>query len=95
MKRIVPWLLLPVILIVAYVTKPDDKTCIIAAVDAVWGYRVPNKYDKPDFYEQFMNITSKQVYVDDWIFLKRIRYRFPKREYNIGIGAFHHVFVND
>jgi len=34
------------------------------------------------------------VIVDDWIFLKRIRYRVPTREYNIGIGAFNHVFTN-
>lgn len=88
-------LIVAVILIGAYATKPDDKTCIIAAVNAVWGNRVPDKFSKPEFYEQFMNLNSRQVRVDDWIFLKRIRYRFPGKEYNIGIGAFNRVFVND
>lgn len=94
MKRTLLLILLAAILLIAYATKPDDKTCIIAAVDAVWGNRVPDKYDKPAFYESFMNLTSKQVEVDDWIFLKRIRYRFPNKDYNIGIGAFKHVFTN-
>ena len=82
------------LLAVAYFTKPDDKTCIIAAVKAVWGDRTPNMYEKPALFEEFMNLNSKQVTVDDWIFLKRIRYHFPKKEYNIGIGAFRRVFTN-
>lgn len=94
MKRILLLLLLAAVLLIAYATKPDDKTCIIAAVEAVWGSRTPDKYSKPAFYEEFMNLNSRQVIVDDWIFLKRIRYRFPKKEYNIGIGAFKHIFMN-
>jgi hypothetical protein len=93
MKRILFLILLAGVLLVAYATKPDDKTCIIAAVKAVWGKYTPDPNDKPAFFEQFMNLNSKQVIVDDWIFLKRIRYRFPKKEYNIGIGAFKHVFI--
>jgi hypothetical protein len=94
MKKILILLVIAAVLITAYVTKPDDKTCIIAAVEAVWGDKTPNKYDKPAFYEQFMNLNSKQVVIDDWIFLKRVRYRFPNKEYNIAIGAFNHVFIN-
>jgi len=94
MKGVLFLVALAAILLTAYATKPDDKTCIIAAVDAVWGDRVPDKNDKPMFYEEFMDLNSKQVVIDDWIFLKRIRYRFPTKEYNIGIGAFKHVFTN-
>lgn len=95
MKKILLLLGIATVLTMAYVTKPDDKTCIEAAVKAVWGDRTPDKYDKPFFYEQFMNLNSKQVIVDDWIFLKRIRYRFPTKEYNIGLAAFNQIVIND
>lgn len=95
MKRILLLLSFAVILTIAYFTKPDDKTCIIAAVKAVWGSRTPDVKVKPAFFEQFMNLNSKQVVIDDWIFFKRIRYRFPKKEYNIGIGAFNRIIMND
>ena len=95
MRRLIPWLIVVAVLVVAYVTKPDDKTCIITAVNAVWGKRVPDVYSKPKFYEAFMNITSKKVIVDDWIFLKRVRYKLPDKELNIAIGAFNHVFTNN
>jgi hypothetical protein len=94
MKGILFLIAFAALLLVAYATKPDDKTCIIAAVEAVWGKRTPDKYDKPTLYEQFMDLNSKQVEIDDWIFMKRIRYHFPTKEYNIGIGAFKHVFIN-
>jgi hypothetical protein len=95
MKKVFLFLALFLFLVIAYATKPDDKTCIIAAVHAVWGPRTPDMNSKPAFYEEFMNLNSKQVIVDDWIFLKRIRYKFPKKEYNIGIGAFNRVFMNN
>ena len=82
------------ILTVAYFTKPDDKTCIIAAVKAVWGDRTPDE-KKSIMYNKFMDLTSKQVIIDDWIFVKRIRYRFPKKEYNIGIGVFNQIITNE
>lgn len=95
MRRLLPLLLLVAVLVVAYFTKPDDKTCIIAAVQAMWGSRTPDVYAKPALYEEFMNLTSKQVSVDDWIFLKRVRYHTPVKEYNIGIGMFNHIFTHD
>lgn len=95
MKKVVLLLAVGALLLVAYTTKPDDKTCIIAAVEAVWGKLAPDKYNKPALYEQFMNLNSTQVKIDDWIFLKRIRYQFPKKEYKIGIGAFNHIFMRD
>lgn len=95
MKKTLLLLSITTILAIAYFTKPDDKTCIEAAVQAVWGKRTPDKNDKPIYYEQFMNLNSKQVVVDDWIFLKHIRYRFPAKEYNIGLAAFNHIMIND
>ena len=95
MKKIVLLLSVVVILTIAYVTKPDDKTCIIAAVNAVWGNKTPDMKIFPGYYNQFMDLNSKQVIVDDWIFLKRIRYRFPKKEYNIGFGMFNRIITND
>jgi len=85
-------LLLVVVLIVAFVTKPDDKTCIIQGVKAVWGSRTPNVYDKPAFFESFMNITSKQVEVKDWIFFKQIKYKLQGDEKTVAYGAFKKVF---
>lgn len=93
MRKIVLLAGIAILLTVAYFTKPDDKTCIEVAVKAVWGNRMPDKYDKPMFYEEFMNLTSKQVIIDDWIFLKRIRYRFPKKEYKIGFGVFNRIIT--
>lgn len=95
MRKILPLVIIGVLLGIAYVTKPNDKTCIETAVKAVWGERTPDKYSKPAMYEQFMNLNSKQVIIDDWIFLKRIRYRFPAKEYNIGIAAFNYIMMND
>ena len=95
MKKILLLLSLVIFLTIAYFTKPDDKTCIIAAVNAVWGKTVPDPKDKPRLYEDFMNLTYKQVVIDDWIFMKRIRYRFPTKEYNIGFGMFNRIITND
>jgi hypothetical protein len=94
MKKLLLLVVIGVLLRIAYVTKPDDKTCIIAAVKAVWGDRTPDVKSKPALFEQFMNLNSKQVVIDDWIFLKRIRYKFPTKEYNIGIGMFNRVIIN-
>jgi hypothetical protein len=95
MKKALLLLGIATMLMIAYFTKPDDKTCIEAAVKAVWGKRTPDKNDKPAYYEQFMNLNSKQVIVDDWIFLKPIRYRVPSREYNVGLAAFNRIIIND
>ncbi len=93
MKRILISLFVIMVLTIAYFTKPDNKTCIIEAVKAVWGDRVPD-LSTPQYYEQFMNVTSKAVEIDDWWFLKRIRYRVDKEKVGtVGFGAFKRVFI--
>lgn len=82
---------LGVVLLVAYVTKPSDKKCIIESVSFVWGNRVPNQ-KLSRYYEAFMNATSKDVVIDDWIFGKRIRYKFRETTKTVAFGAFNHVF---
>lgn len=84
--------LLLVLLGAAYLTKPTDKACIIAAVEGVWGARTPDKNKFPAYFEQFMDLNSKMVVVDDWIFLKRIRYRFGQEYRTVGYGAFTRIF---
>ena len=91
-KWIVP-LLIAVLLLVAYGTKPDDKTCIIAAVKAVWGSVTPNVEKTPGYFEQFMDVTSQSVEVNDWVFLKRIQYQYTKEKKTIGYGFFNHVYI--
>ena len=85
--------LLAVLLAAAYITKPDDKKCIIAAVESVWGPLTPDKFKRAQYYEQFMDINSKSVAVDDWIFVKRIRYQFGEEYKVVGYGAFANVFL--
>ena len=85
-------LLLVVALVVAFVTKPDDKTCIIEGVKAVWGTRTPDPYDKPAFFESFMNLTSKQVEVKDWIFFKQVKYNVKGEGKTVAFGAFKNVY---
>lgn len=77
-------------LFAAYSSKPDDKTCIIKAVQAVWGNRVPDE-KLPLFYEPFMDLTSQSVKINDWIFLKRIQYKY--NYVTIGFGFFKKVFT--
>lgn len=85
-------LLLVVVFVVAFVTKPDDKTCIIEGVKAVWGSRTPDPYDKPAFFESFMNLTSKQVEVKDWLFFKQVKYKVNDEAKTVAFGAFKKVF---
>lgn len=77
---------------VAFITKPDDKTCIIGGVKAVWGIMMPNPEDKPDFFEEFMNLYSPNVRVNDWIFFKTINYKLGNEEKTVALGAFKNVF---
>jgi hypothetical protein len=86
------WALLAVLLVVAYITKPDDKTCIIEGVKAVWGPRTPNPYDKPAFFESFMDLTSKQVEVKDWVLFKQVKYKIGSDKRTVAFGAFRKVF---
>ena len=76
----------------AYSSKPDDKTCIVKVVKAVWGSRVPSE-KVPMYYEKFMDLTSESVKIDDWIFLKRIQYKFTSGYATVGFGAFKRVFT--
>lgn len=92
MKKTIVLILLAFLLFAAYSSKPDDKTCIIGAVKAVWGNRVPST-SKPIYYEQFMDLTSQSVVINDWIFLKRIRYIYPKETRTVAFGAFKKVFT--
>ena len=93
MKKIIIFSIIAIILIAAYATKPDDKTCIIGGVRAVWGDITPNAYDKPDFFEQFMNLNSPDVKLKDWIFFKQIIYTVGNGRKTVAIGAFKHVFA--
>ena len=92
MKR---WLiLLPrLVLSIAYFTKPDDKTCIIGGVKAVWGNMVPDPYAEPGMFENFMNITSVNVRVRDWIFFKQVKYRVTTDEKTVAFGVFKNVLA--
>lgn len=92
MKRFAIIIFTALFLLIAFVSKPSDKQCIIDGVKAVWGSYVPDT-KLPMYYEEFMNVTSKQVIVNDWIFLKRIRYRYDKKTSTIGIGLFNKVFT--
>ena len=92
MKKTIITILIVFALFAAYSGKPDDKTCIIKAVKAVWGNRVPDE-KLPLYYEQFMDLTSKSVKIDDWIFLKRIQYKFTSGYATVGLGAFKNVFT--
>ncbi len=92
MKKLIIILLLSAFFFMAYATKPDDKTCIIEGVKAVWGDRTPTTH-MPEYYEQFMNATSKAIEIKDWIFLKQINYRFPKEKRTVAYGAFRKVIT--
>jgi hypothetical protein len=92
MKKIIVLLLIIFTLFAAYSSKPDDRTCIIEAVKSVWGPLTPTT-DRPIYYEQFMDLTSKLVEIDDWIFLKRIKYKFKNDTKTVAFGAFKKVFT--
>lgn len=89
---IVPVLVMA-LLLVAYASKPTDKTCIIEGVKAVWGDITPDPYKSPGFFEQFMNLNSKDVDVKDWVFFKQVVYTMGTKEKTVGIGAFKKVFA--
>lgn len=81
------------IFFLAYVSKPDDKTCIERAVAAVWKDRTPNKYTHPEYYEQFMDLTSQSVDIDDWVLFKVIKYEIKKEKTTVAVGALKRVFI--
>jgi hypothetical protein len=81
------------VLIAAVITKPDDKKIMIYVIDEVWGSKVPNVYKSPRFYNQFMNTTTQNIVIDDWIFLKRIRYIVTDEKKVIGYAAFGKIIL--
>jgi hypothetical protein len=48
----------------------------------------------PQYYEQFMNATTKDIVIDDWVFLKRIRYIVKDKTPTIGYATFGRVMLN-
>lgn len=93
MKKTLLFLLILFIALTAYVSKPDNKTCIIKAVEYVWGDKTPDKYKYPAYYEQFMDATSKAVDIDDWVFWKHIKYKVGDTYETVGIGLFRQVII--
>ncbi|MEP7251495.1 MAG: hypothetical protein ABI683_03920 [Ginsengibacter sp.] len=81
------------ILVIAFFTKPDDKTIKIKTINALWGDMVPDVNDKPDFYESFMNTTTVAITIDDWLLLKRIKYKTKDGDPTVGFAAFGQVMI--
>ena len=92
MKKIIISILIVFALFAAFESKPDDRTCILATVRAVWGDRVPDE-TKPMYFEPFMDLTSKSVKIDNWIFLKRMRYKTKNDYFTVGFGAFKRIYI--
>jgi hypothetical protein len=91
MGKIIIALLIGAFLLAAYSTKPDDKTCMIEAAKAVWGNRMPTE-ERPEYFNQFMDVTSELIEIKDWVFLKQINYKFAKEKRTVAYGAFRRVF---
>lgn len=87
-------IIVPLILIIAASTKPDDKKIKIEVVEAIWGNRIPSMYNKPDLYEQFMDLTTQDIDIDDWIFLKRIKFTVRDTMNTVGFAAFGKVMLH-
>jgi hypothetical protein len=83
-----------VILIIAAFTKPDDKQIKIEVVDAIWGKKQPDKYKAAQYYEEFMNLTTQDIDIDDWLFLKRIQYTLHDTATTIGFAAFGKIMLH-
>lgn len=88
------WIAVTVLLalVVAYFTKPDDKTCIIEGVKAVWGNMTPDPDSSPLMFEQFMDVNSKSVEVKDWLFLKQVKYKVADKASTVAYAAFRKVY---
>jgi hypothetical protein len=80
------------LLTIAFLTKPDDKTCIIGGVKAVWGKMMPDPGSSPEFFEQFMDLNSQNVEVKDFIFFKQVKYKVATEAKTVALGAFKKVF---
>lgn len=91
MKKIVITGFIIFCILIAYVTKPDDKTCIIETVKIVWGRSMASQRS-PLYYEQFMDLTSKSVTIEDYFIIKRMKYAFATETRTVAYGAFNKVF---
>ena len=91
---IISLLIIVVVMIIGAVTKPDDKKIKIETVDAVWKNLVPDKNTDSRYYEQFMNVITPDIIIDDWVFLKRIRYIAKDSIVNVGYAVFGKVIIN-
>lgn len=95
MKRkifLITVLLVVIILIIAVFTKPSDKEIKIQVVDALWGKWVPGR-DYPAHYEEFMDLVTKDIDIDDWVFLKRIKDMVKDSTITVGYAAFGKVII--
>lgn len=86
-------LLIIVVLGVAYFTKPDDKTCKIEGVRAVWGNVMPDVNNSPSLFEEFMNLNHTNVIIKDWVIFKQIQYKIREERKTVAYGAFKNVFT--
>lgn len=77
----------------AILTKPSDKEIKIETIKTVWGSLVPDVNKHPGYYEEFMNYTTVNVYIDDWVVVKRIRFKMGDKIRPIGFAAFDKVFI--
>lgn len=91
MKKVLFLLLL--ILAIAYFTKPDDKTCIMEGVKAVWGDRVPDMETRATHFDAFINVNLQNVAIQDRVFFKQIQYKVKDDHKTVAIGAFKNVFA--
>jgi hypothetical protein len=92
LKKILILLVVVFVLFMAYVSKPDDKTCMEVAVKAVWGNLTPEKLEFPEYYEQFMDLNHTNVVIYDCLFFKHVKYKVADDEKSIAIAAFKRFF---
>lgn len=60
-------------------------------VTAVWGNYMPNQYQSPRFYDQFMDRYAKDISIEDWGLFKIIKFQLADKKYT-SIGAFKNVY---
>ncbi len=82
-----------VFFIIALATKPSDKTIKIEAIKTIWGNLIPAATLHPTYYEQFMDYTSANVYIDDWVIIKRVRFKIGTKIKPIGYAGFGKVII--
>ncbi|MEO8720236.1 MAG: hypothetical protein ABI297_08115 [Ginsengibacter sp.] len=92
MKKIIGLAILVAFFAFAYFTKPDDRSCKIMVVKAVWGNLMPNEHQSPRFFSQFMDLYNKDITIDDWVLFKIIKYKLPDRKQLTSIGVFKRIY---